>query len=354
VFAFWKPEVRQFLIDNADFFIREYRIDGLRYDQASVIDQENADSGWLFCQDCTDTVRASRSGAIQIAEYWPRQPHVTNPRAVNGAGFDATWNDGVREALRAVVAQAAAGSQAGLDLDGLAREIVNPGFRENWRAVNYVESHDHVRAGDDRQDRLARLADGSNPRSWYARSRARAATALLLTAPGIPMLFMGQEILEDKRWSDDPGGQPGTLVWWEGLEQGEKPMVDFHRFTRELLWLRRRLPALRRGAARVCHVDRTARVLALHRWIEGEGRDVLVVASFAESTHWRYRLGLPLGGPWQEALNSDVFDNWFNPLAAGNGGGVVAEPVPYHGFGFSAELVLPANATLILASAGAG
>jgi 1,4-alpha-glucan branching enzyme len=46
------------------------------------------------------------------------------------------------------------------------------------------------------------LADGSNSRSWYGRSRV--ANALLLTAPGIPMLFMGQEILEDKYWSDNP------------------------------------------------------------------------------------------------------------------------------------------------------
>lgn len=48
--------------------------------------------------------------------------------------------------------------------------------------------------------RVARLADGSNSRSWYARSCARVATAVLMTAPGLPQLFMGQEFLEDKQW----------------------------------------------------------------------------------------------------------------------------------------------------------
>ena len=45
----------------------------------------------------------------------------------------------------------------------------------------------------------------AQPSSWYARSRSRVATGLLLMAPGIPLLFMGQEFLEDKPWSDsDP------------------------------------------------------------------------------------------------------------------------------------------------------
>jgi hypothetical protein len=44
--------------------------------------------------------------------------------------------------------------------------------------------------------------DATNARSWYARSRSRVATGLLLTAPGIPPLFMGKEFLEDKPWSD--------------------------------------------------------------------------------------------------------------------------------------------------------
>ena len=46
------------------------------------------------------------------------------------------------------------------------------------------------------------LADPSDARSWYARSRAKVATGLLLTAPGVPMIFMGQEFLEDKYWTD--------------------------------------------------------------------------------------------------------------------------------------------------------
>ena len=61
------------------------------------------------------------------------------------------------------------------------------------------------------------LADASNARSWYARSRIRVANGLLLTAPGIPMLFMGQELLEDKYWSDSPDYFEKLFIWWDGL-----------------------------------------------------------------------------------------------------------------------------------------
>ena len=58
VFAFWKEEVRQFLIDNATFFVDEYHVDGFRYDQVTVIVQQNTSDGWRFCQNLTGAVRA--------------------------------------------------------------------------------------------------------------------------------------------------------------------------------------------------------------------------------------------------------------------------------------------------------
>ncbi|WP_410971995.1 hypothetical protein, partial [Salmonella sp. SAL4445] len=75
----------------------------------------------------------------------------------------------------------------------IADAIAAIGLRNRWRAVHAIENHDIVYAG--REQRIAMLADGNNPRSWFARSRSRVALGLLLTAPGIPMLFMGQEIL---------------------------------------------------------------------------------------------------------------------------------------------------------------
>jgi 1,4-alpha-glucan branching enzyme len=347
VFALWKQEVRQFLIDNAAFFAREHHVDGFRYDQVSVLVAENAANGWGFCQHLTDTLRAADATAVQVAEYWPVDPWVPKPRVQGGAGFDASWHDGLRQAIRGAVAQAAGGGDARVDMGAIARALRAAELAAAWRAVQYVESHDEVKT--DRAPRIARLADRRDARSWYARSRARVATALLLTAPGIPMLFMGQEFLEDKPWSDNPDFERHTLLWWEGLEGGDRAMADHLRFTQELIALRRRHPALRGEGVNAFHVNDAARVLAFHRWLEGAGRDVVVVASLGERTQSDYALGLPASGRWIEVFNSDVYDHWVNPWLAGNGGGVVADGPGLHGLPASARIVIPANTVVVLA-----
>ena len=102
--------------------------------------------------------------------------------------------------------------------------------------------------------------------------------------PGIPMLFMGQEFLEDKQWTDDVVAHHDLLLYWAGLEQGDKQMLDHIRFTRELLDLRRQTPGLRGQGFRVMHAHDQNRVLAFHRRVEGEGHDAIVVLHLAPST----------------------------------------------------------------------
>jgi 1,4-alpha-glucan branching enzyme len=163
------------------------------------------------------------------------------------------------------------------------------------------------------------------------------------------MLFMGQEFLEDKQWSDNFEFDHNLLLYWTGLDRDDKQMLDHLRFTRELIHLRGRHPGLRGQGFRVVHAHDQNRVLAFHRWVEGEGHDVIVVLHLATFHRFGYHIGFPGGGVWREIFNSDVYENWVNPQVAGNGGQVVAEPQPLHGFGHSASLVLPANSLLVFA-----
>jgi 1,4-alpha-glucan branching enzyme len=342
VFAYWNNDVKQFLIDNAKFLYEEYRIDGFRFDEVSVMDHFG---GWTTCQHLTSTLRAQKPEAIQIAEYWPVNSWVVKDRGEGGAGFDATWNDGLRNSVRAAIAGASHGASAQVPMSAVAAAIGGPDLRDRWRAVQAIENHDIVYAG--REARIARLADGSNPRSWYARSRSRVALGLVLTAPGIPMLFMGQEILADKPWSDTPSAE--TEINWGALAGGDKIMADFLRFTRELIALRRSTPALRGEGCAIIHVHDDNRVLAFQRWVEGEGGDVVIVCSLNESTLHHYEIGFPAGGRWREVFNSDVYDNWVNPIVAGNGGAVNADGPPLHGLSASAALTIPANGLLVFA-----
>ena len=351
VFDYAKPQVRRFLVDNALAFVRELHADGFRYDEVSVIDDHG---GWSFCQELSSAVRAAAPRALQVAEYWKERRELAVTPAPHGMGFDAALADPLRDALRAALGQAAGGRDARVGLDAVARALERPhGYPDAWRALQCVENHDLVyadRPPSERLPRIPRLADAADARSWYARSRARVATALLLTAPGIPLLFMGQELLEDKPWSDNPRFSQGTLVWWDGLAS-DRAMADHLALTRDLLALRRERRALRGEGLRVVHVHEGNRVLAFQRWVEGAGEDLLVVASLAEETCWSYELGFPHPGPWRELFNSDFYDGLPNPAVAGNGGEVRADGPPLHGCGWSAALVLPANAVLVLARA---
>ena len=196
--------------------------------------------------------------------------------------------------------------------------------------------------------RIPFLADSADTRSWYARSRTRLAMGILLTAPGIPQIFMGQEFLEDKQWSWDPTSS--NLLDWSGLTTGsDQAMVDHLRFTQDLIQLRWNQPALRRDNVNPFYVHDENRVLAYHRWLDGVGADVVVVATLAEDTWYNYSIGFPGSGNWAEVFNSDVYDNFVNPIVAGNGGGITASGPPMHGFSASASIVIPANGFVVFA-----
>jgi 1,4-alpha-glucan branching enzyme len=274
---------------------------------------------------------------------------VVKPASAGGAGFDTCYHDALRDTVRRALAQASAGAGASVDMTGIANALWPSGFDQSWKFVQNLETHDEVLEG--RKPRIARLADPGDARSWHARSRARVAAGWLLTAPGTPMIFMGQEFLEDKPWSDNIQDRPNLRLNWDGLEKapgagGDKHMSDFHRCVRDLIHLRHRLPALRADGFRVFHVHDANRVIAFHRWVPGEGGDVVVVANLSEYTLYNYQLGFPRAGRWPEMFNSDVYDNWVNPWVQGNGGQVFANSPGLHGFGQSGSVTLPANSII--------
>ena len=346
VFDFGKADVRDFLIHNANFWLDEYRMDGLRYDQVSVIDHDGAPHGWSFCQDLTSTMDFLHPQTLHKAEYWNVNPLIVQPPPA-GAGFDTTLTDGLRIAIRDVIGNASQPDERPLDMRRLADSLWPGGFPQHWQFVQGPENHDIVYKG--REERVARLGHPDDPRSWYGRSRARVATGICLTAPGIPMLFMGQELLEEKQWSDNFEHDQGLLLNWAGLEGGDRQMHDHLRFTAELVKLRWTHPALRGQGFAVLHAHNDTRVLAFQRWVPGEGRDVVVVVHLSTFSRFGYRIGLPHGGEWREVFNSDAYENWVNPDCVGNGGRVTAEPHPWDGQAFSASLTLPANSVLVFA-----
>jgi 1,4-alpha-glucan branching enzyme len=347
-FALWKQPVCQFLIDNATYFLNEYHVDGFRYDEISDLLQASEPNGWTFCQNLTNTVRYTQNRALENAEYWPGEfsaprTAIIQPVSQGGTGFDTLQHDALRLAIRGAVQAASYGQSSQVSMDAIQAALYPPGLPNAWNAVPCIENHDVVYVG--RDPRIPLLADGSNPQSFYARSRSKVATGLLLAAPGIPQLFMGQEFLESSPWNENPAGP--YLIDWTDLNAGNKSMSDQLRFTQDFIRLRWNQPALRGQNINAYYSINSDRVVAFHRWIDGQGLDVVVVASFNDSPFFGYQLGFPLSGNWAELFNSDIYDNWVNPLAVGNYGGVNASDSPMHNLPFSASITIPPRAILV-------
>ena len=342
VFAYWNQDIRQFLIDNVLFCLNEYHIDGIRYDQVS--DMEGFGGG-LCSQNITSTARFVKPQAIQIAEYWADNRARAVTPVPDGLGFDAEWGDQLRIQVRSAIGALTGGQGASVDLGSVRNSLDTPqGFSAAWRVVTCLENHDIVKQGG--QPRMPALADSSDTRSWYARSRSRAAMGVLMASRGIPMLFMGQEFLEDQQWDDAVQSFPNLLIDWASLATN-KVMQDYLQFTKDLLALRRSQPALRSEQLRVSTADSFNRVMAVHRWIDGVGDDVLFVFNLQEVNRFGYQIGFPGSGQWREIFNSDFYDQMPNPGTAGNGGGIVANGEAWDDMPVSAAITIPANGFVV-------
>jgi 1,4-alpha-glucan branching enzyme len=160
------------------------------------------------------------------------------------------------------------------------------------------------------------------------------------------MLFMGQEFLEDKQWDDAVQQFPNLLINWTGLATN-KTMQDYLEFTKALIALRRARPALRSERLRVSTADSFTRVMAIHRWIDGVGEDMLFVFNLQEFNRFGYRIGFPGFGQWREILNSDFYDNMPNPTTTGNGGSIFANGQAWDDMPTSADITIPANGFVV-------
>lgn len=305
---FGRPEVRQYIRDNATMWLHEYRADGLRFDSVvnirKVISHEGDDQGdnpdgWSLLQWINNEKNRELPWNIVIAEDLQNNDWITKPTNEGGAGFDAQWDCIFRDALRnAVAAPTDASRDMGAVAAAIGKSYSNVGM---FQRVAYVESHDEAVSR-----RLPDLIWQGNATGWHARKRSTLAAGLLFTSPGIPMIFQGQEFLEYAPWSDNHA----PLDWSKAGAFGG--ILNLYR---DLIKLRRNwynnTRGLRGQNINIFHVNHDAKVLAFHRWADGgPGDDVVVVANFSTLPYWNYNIGLPRAGTWYLRFNSDWAGYW--------------------------------------------
>jgi 1,4-alpha-glucan branching enzyme len=300
-----RGEVRQFLRDNALFWLEEHRCDGLRFDATNYIRNvwgSNGDpsadlaDGWGLLRWVNSEVQGRQPWKITIAEDMQDNEWLTKSQGAGGAGFSSQWGAGFMHTLRGAVITP---DDDVRDMRALAG-VVGQRFNANaFQRVIYTESHDEDAASNGKARVPEQISPGQAD-SFFAQKRSTLAATLVFTAPGIPMIFMGQEFLEWGAWSD---AQP---LDWSKVDRFSGILVLY----RDLIRLRRNWFNSTRGLSgqevNVHHVNDADKVIAYHRWdAGGPGDDVVVVANFANRAYASYRIGLPRGGTWRVRFNGD-------------------------------------------------
>ena len=297
-----RPEVRQYLRDNALMWLDEYHVDGLRWDATAYIRSVNGSDnspanelpeGWSLMQWINEEIQSRSPNKITIAEDLKGNEWLVKETGAGGAGFGSQWDSNFVHPVRTAVIT---NDDAFRDLDAVSTALAHRYNGDAFKRVIYTESHDEVANG---KSRVPEEIWPGNGLSWFSKKRSTLGAALVFTAPGIPMIFQGQEFLEDK-WFDDTD----PLDWHRAEEQ--KGIVQLYR---DLIHLRRNAAGVSRGLTGqfldIFHVDQQNKVLAFHRWSEGgPGDSIVVVLNFANQTLVDYTLPFPAAGEWPLRFDS--------------------------------------------------
>ena len=351
IFNFGRPEVANFLIANALFWLDKYHIDGLRVDAvASMLyrDYSRKPGEWVpnvhggrenleaiaLLKRVNEQVHLAFPDAITLAEESTSWPMVSRPTSVGGLGFDYKWDMGWMH-------------------DTLAYFQKDPVYRKfehghltfrglyAWSEQFVLPlSHDEVVYG---KGSLLEKMPGD---AWQKFAGVRLLFGHQFSQPGKKMLFMGDEFGQWKEWNHD------TSLDWHlldepmhaGLKRWVRDLNTFYRANPEL----HELDASPEGFAWIHADDAEQSVLSFVRKGHSTADQILFVLNFTPIPRHNYRIGVPKAGRWEEVLNGDA--TIYGGSGMGNIGGAATTPVRAHGHDQSLNLTLPPLAVVAFRS----
>jgi 1,4-alpha-glucan branching enzyme len=313
---FGRPQVRQYIIDNALLLLRDYGVDGLRFDDTidmRTFGQPRAPNpqGAELLREINSAYRDTdpkQPGKITIAEDLQSSGDVTLQTGAAGLEFNAQWDDTMVNTMRGVVTQV---NDSDRDIGAVKSAIEKKMASDVFTRIIYTENHDQV-GHPPGQSRLPAMIDITDHESIFAKKRSTLAAAIMLTSPGIPMIFQGQEMLETRAFGFNVPTQ------MDFTRAGNPKISGICQMYRDLIALRRNLAGKTKGLTgqnlNVFHSDNGNKTLAFHRWENGgPGDDVVVVANFSNLPMQNLNIGFPRGGQWHVLFNSGagVYDPGF-------------------------------------------
>lgn len=287
-------QVANFIQDNIAMWLGECHVDGFRWDSVYTLTHGNDGTYIPTAGNLVNAINAmihtNYPGKISIAEdvynYW---------------GFDSSWDTGYPYNFTPVLTNMVDANRNMSTIANAVQNNVSYGGTASLLRVAYLESHDVV--GDlngSTHVRLPTAIDPVTPNSYRARKLSTLGAAVTLTAPGVPMIFQGQEMLENQQFNS------GRNVDWSKTNTYSYIVRFYH----DLISARRNLagltPGLEGDRCTMLAVDNVNKLIAFNRWNSANpNQSAVVVGNFTSNAVNNYSLTFPLAGNWYVQLNSD-------------------------------------------------
>jgi 1,4-alpha-glucan branching enzyme len=341
IFNYGRNEVRNFLLSNALYWLREFHIDGMRVDAVAsmlYLDYAREQGEWIpnrfggrenleaidFLKRFNELVH-QEPGAISIAEESTAWPGVSRPVYTGGLGFTMKWNMGWMHDMFQYFAKDTVFRKYHQQLITFSMLYA---FTENF--VLPV-SHDEVVYG---KRSLIYKMPGDE---WQRFANTRAFLAYMFAHPGKKLLFMGTEFGQTAEWNHD------TQLEWRLLQY---PIhYKLQTMVKELNWLYRREPALfevddsYHGFEWIDLQDSESSIITFIRFARNREDFIVFACNFTPVPREGYRIGVPKAGLYRELFNTD--SELFGGANLGNAGAVMAEEMPFHGRPASLNVTIP-------------
>ncbi|MDD6691193.1 MAG: 1,4-alpha-glucan branching protein GlgB [Lachnospiraceae bacterium] len=308
IFNLGKPEVKDFLIANVLYWIRDYHIDGIRVDAVAsmlYLDYGKKDGQWLpnkyggnknleaieFFKHMNSVVRGSYPGFVTIAEESTAWPNVTSPiGSADGLGFSFKWNMGWMHDFCEY-----------MKLDPVMRKgsHYNMTFAMSYNsAENYILplSHDEV---------VHLKCSMLNKMPGYEVDKfanLRLGYTFMMGHAGKKLLFMGQEFAQEREWSE------ARELDWFLLQQ---PLHEgMRKYVAQLLKIYSKYPCMHEidndwaGFEWINADDKERSIYSFFRKCPDDKRRIMFILNMTPVEYPEYRLGVPELKTYRVILNS--------------------------------------------------
>ncbi|HQE26451.1 MAG TPA: alpha-amylase family glycosyl hydrolase [Phycisphaerae bacterium] len=283
---FTKPATNAFVRDVQAYWLRVFHIDGFRYDYLAGLGANKDGQGLPYLMR---TARDIRPEAYLFGECIPEDPDLTRD-----SGLSGVWHTRFRIAIECLIRERDEEPYKWDDFEATVRSFdpTTQCYHCGSFMLNYGECHDDIRIIRSLRDEIG------FPEDVAYRKSALAAT-ILMTVPGEPMLWQGQEWGEATVRQQKP-----NKIHWEVLETDEGRCLRQH--YADMVRLRRERTSTRTDNFAFDLIDAARRVVVYHRWL-GDADQVLVAANFSREKQ-TVTIEFPAHGPWRNRSTHDLLN----------------------------------------------